>query len=76
MPRTKKKVKAGRISLRGIAEILGIFGVIGSRVFVALEIRQNADAVRSATIRAFPVTISDAWSFERPETEKTAVRVI
>ena len=31
---------------------MGVIGVIGSLVFVALEIRQNTDAVRSATIQA------------------------
>jgi hypothetical protein len=48
----EKKVNAGRIGLKEFAEILGIFGVIGSLVFVAFEIRQNTDAVRSATIQA------------------------
>jgi len=34
------------------AEILGVLGVIGSLAFVALEIRQNTNAVKSATIQA------------------------
>ena len=34
------------------AEVLGIAGVIGSLVFVAIEIQQNTNAVRSATIQA------------------------
>ena len=34
------------------AEILGVLGVIASLIFVALEIRQNTSAVRSATIQA------------------------
>jgi hypothetical protein len=34
--------------LREIAEVLGVVGVIGSLAFVALEIRQNTSAVRSA----------------------------
>ena len=35
-----------------IGSIFGGLGVIGSLVFVALEIRQNTEAVRSATIQA------------------------
>jgi hypothetical protein len=35
---------------RSIAEIVGVLGVIGSLVFVGVEIRQNTAAVRSATI--------------------------
>lgn len=31
---------------------MGVIGVIGSLVFVALEVRQNTDAVRSSTIQA------------------------
>ena len=37
---------------RRTAEVLGVFGVIGSLAFVAFEIRQNTDAVRSATIQS------------------------
>ncbi len=37
---------------KGSVELLGILGVIGSLIFVALEIRQNTNAVRSATIQA------------------------
>ena len=33
-------------------EVLAVLGVIGSLAFVALEIRQNTSAVRSATIQA------------------------
>jgi len=33
-------------------DILGVIGVIGSLIFVALEIRQNTNAVRSSTIQA------------------------
>jgi len=39
-------------SWRGFAEVLGVVGVIGSLAFVALEIRQNTNAVKSATIQA------------------------
>ena len=38
---------------KGWIEILGILGVIGSLIFVALEIRQNTNAVRGATIQGF-----------------------
>ena len=34
------------------AEVLGVLGVIGSLIFVALEIRQNTNAVRSASIQS------------------------
>ncbi len=34
------------------AEVLGVLGVIASLIFVALEIQQNTNAVRSATINA------------------------
>lgn len=34
------------------AEVLGVLGVVGSLVFVAMEIRQNTNAVKSATIQA------------------------
>ena len=33
------------------AEVLGVLGVIASLVFVAMEIRQNTDAVRSTAIQ-------------------------
>ncbi len=35
-----------------VGSVLGGLGVIGSLVFVALQIRQNTEAVRSATIQA------------------------
>jgi hypothetical protein len=41
-----------RVSWKESVEVLGILGVIGSLVFVALEVRQNTNAVRSATIQA------------------------
>ena len=37
---------------RETAEVIGVLGVISSLIFVALEIRQNTNAVRSATIQA------------------------
>ena len=42
------------------AEILGIAGVIGSVIFVAVEIRQNTNAVRSATIQAIAALSADS----------------
>ena len=41
------------LNLRGLAELMGFLGVIASLVFVALEIRQNTNIVRGATIQAF-----------------------
>jgi hypothetical protein len=35
-----------------IAELVGVFGVIASLVIVAVEIRSNNDAVRSATVHS------------------------
>ena len=37
---------------RETAEVIGVLGVIASLVFVAFEIRQNTNAVQSATIQA------------------------
>ena len=37
---------------RETAEVMGVLGVIGSLIFVALEIRQNTNAVRSASIQS------------------------
>ena len=37
---------------RELIEVVGVLGVITSLVFVAMEIRQNTNAVRSATIQA------------------------
>ncbi len=37
---------------RETAEVLGVIGVIATLIFVALEIRQNTSAVRSATVQA------------------------
>ena len=45
-------MKSVRPNWRGLAEVLGIVSVVGSLIFVALEIRQNTAAVRSATIQA------------------------
>ena len=45
-------MNSGKLGWKGLAEIFGTLGVIGSLIFVALEIRQNTNAVRSATIHA------------------------
>jgi hypothetical protein len=37
---------------RETAEVIGVLGVVGSLIFVAFEIQQNTNAVRSATIQA------------------------
>lgn len=43
-----------------VGSVLGGLGVIGSLVFVAFEIRQNTEAVRSATIQAISEQSFDA----------------
>ena len=53
---------------RETAEVIGVLGVIASLIFVALEIRQNTDAVRSATndllTRAGAVQDISRWSYD------------
>jgi len=44
---------------RETAEIIGVLGVIASLVFVAFEIRQNTDAVRSSAIQDI-----SRWSYD------------
>lgn len=56
---------------RSIAEILGIIGVIGSLVFVALEIRQNTDAVRSATIQG---VLDQSFAVNLPPVDNRGLR--
>ena len=41
------------------AEVIGVLGVIASLIFVALEIRQNTDAIRSATVQDI-----SRWSYD------------
>jgi hypothetical protein len=41
-----------KMSWKDVTEILGVLGVIGSLIFVAFQIQQNTNAVRSATIQA------------------------
>jgi hypothetical protein len=45
-------MQTSKLSLKGLVEISGMLGIIGSLIFVALEIRQNTNALRSATIQA------------------------
>ena len=51
------------------AEVIGVLGVIASLIFVAFEIRQNTNAVRSATIQALSEQSYDTarLSIEVPE---------
>ena len=39
-------------SLKDVVEMVGVFGVIGSLIFVAFQIRQNTRAIESSTIEA------------------------
>lgn len=48
---------------RRAAEVLGFISVVGSLIFVALEIRQNTNAVRSATIQAMSQQSFDSLAF-------------
>ena len=41
------------------AEIVGALGVIATLIFVAFEIRQNTDAVRSSTVQDI-----SRWSYD------------
>jgi hypothetical protein len=52
-----------RWSFKGIAELLGVLGVIASLIVVAVEIRQNTNAVRSATIQAMSQQSFDSLGF-------------
>jgi len=44
---------------RETAEVIGVLSVVASLVFVALEIRQNTDAVRSSTVQDI-----SRWSYD------------
>jgi len=46
-------------SWRGLAEILGIFGIVASLIFVAMEIQQNTSAIQSATVQDI-----SRWSYD------------
>jgi len=41
-----------KFSWKDLTEILGVIGIVGSLIFVAYQIQQNTNAVRSATIQA------------------------
>ena len=43
--------------IRTLAEIVGLAGVVGSLLFVGLEIRQNSESTRAATVQA----VQDSW---------------
>ena len=47
------------VGWKEIAEVLGILGVIGSLIFVALQIQQNTNAIRSAAIQDI-----SRWSYD------------
>jgi hypothetical protein len=44
---------------RETAEVIGVLGIIATLIFVALEIRQNTDAVRSSTVQDI-----SRWSYD------------
>ena len=44
---------SGRNTLYRIGEVIGVLGIIGSLIFVGLEVRQGAAATRSATAAEF-----------------------
>ncbi len=44
---------------RETAEVIGVLGVVGSLIFVALEIRQNTSAVRSAAVQSIAEQVID-----------------
>jgi len=46
-----------------VPEIVGVVSVVGSLIFVAFEIQQNTDAVRSATIQAMSQQSFDSLAF-------------
>jgi len=56
---------------RGLAEILGIVGVIGSLLFVAMEIQQNTDAVRSASIQG---VLDQSFAANLPPVDNASLR--
>jgi len=58
-----------------IGELLGLVGVIGSLIFVALEIRQNTDAVRSSIIQAIAQLSYDSTMASVNNAELRAARL-
>lgn len=59
---------------KAVAEVLGILGVVGSLVFVAMEVRQNTNAVRSSTIQAVLETSIAATTLSVEDAELRAAR--
>jgi len=45
-------MKSRAVGWEVVGSVLGALGVIGSLVFVAMEVRQNTEAVRSSTIQS------------------------
>lgn len=58
---------------RETAEVIGVLGVITSLIFVAFEIRQNTNAVQSATIQALSEQSYETarMAIENPEVRET-----
>ena len=59
----------GRI--RSVAELIGLFGVMSSLIFVGLEVRQNAAATRAATAQEVTSAFRDLNLFMAGDTELT-----
>ena len=60
---------------RNIIEIVGIISVVGSLVFVGIEIKQNTSAVRGATQQAVSSQVSEMYRIVS-ENERMADRSI
>ena len=63
------------VNWQDLIELLGVIGVIGSLVFVALEIRQNTNAVRSSTIQAIAELSFDSTIAVVNNTDLRAARI-
>jgi len=59
-------MKTLTLGWKELAEALGVLGVIGSLIFVAMEIRQNTAATQSATIQQIA-----RWSYDNVTLETT-----
>jgi len=69
------EINKKNIGRQQIVELLGLVGVIGSLIFVALEIRQNTDAVRSSTIQAIAQLSYDSTMVSVNNAELRAARL-
>lgn len=63
----------GKFGWKELTETLGVLGVIGSLIFVALEIRQNTNAVRSSAIQAIS---EQSFEISMRVAESTELRAI